>query len=261
MLCRSKERGTAALNSIKDDKRVDDSSKIHLHVVDLSEPEQIKAFAADFKRRHQKVDILVNNAAVMPNELRTNSRGTEVALATNLVGFYGLTTQLSPLLKQSQDPRIVNVVSAGMFTAKLDIPTIEKGLDVQKDKVKGESNTEDEDYSGITLYAQHHRARVDLTDYFADIYKDDGIKVNCVHRKSKRAACSIERKKEKKSLPFFCLSEPSQKSPRSFFITDLPSLFVLTLISWLGGHSWLGKCKGTFFLKKQTGSSSGQRPP
>jgi len=181
MLCRSKERGTAALNSIKDDKRVDDSSKIHLHVVDLSEPEQIKAFAADFKRKHQKVDILVNNAAVMPNELRTNSRGTEVALATNLVGFYGLTTQLSPLLKQSQDPRIVNVVSAGMFTAKLDIPTIEKGLDVQKDKVKGESNTEDEDYSGITLYAQHHRARVDLTDYFADIYKDDGIKVNCVH--------------------------------------------------------------------------------
>jgi dehydrogenase/reductase SDR family protein 12 len=194
MLCRSKERGTAALTQIKEDKDVNDASKVHLHIVDLSEPDQIRAFAADFKKKHQKLDILVNNAAVMPNELRTNSKGMEVALATNLVGFYGLTTELSPLLEQSQDPRVVNVVSAGMFTAKLHIPTIEKGLDAAKQKGEVE---EEEPYSGIGLYAQHHRARVDLTDYFADKYKDAGIKVNCVHRKSNHQALSHTHKKKK----------------------------------------------------------------
>lgn len=44
------------------------------------------------------------------------SEGLDGALATNLLGFYRLTTGLTPLLKASAPSRVVNVVSAGMFT-------------------------------------------------------------------------------------------------------------------------------------------------
>jgi len=176
LLCRSKERGTAALETIRQDEAVQ-NGKVHLHIVDLSEPAQIKDFAREFKANHGKLDILVNNAAVMPNELKINSQGLEVALATNLVGFYGLTVEMSDLLKKSDDGgRIVNVVSAGMFTARLQIPTIRKGLDVSK-----WTKSEVDAYSGLALYAQHHRARVMLTDHFAHVLKDSNVSVNSVH--------------------------------------------------------------------------------
>jgi len=111
---------------------------------------------------------------------RFNSEGTESALATNLVGFYGLTDSLLPILKNSEDPRVVNVVSAGMFAAKLHIPTIERGLS------REDSEADRENYSGISLYAQHHRGRVMLTDFFAaeaarSEAEGSKVKVNSVH--------------------------------------------------------------------------------
>lgn len=159
MLCRSRSRGTDAKENIVRDTGNED---VHLHVVDLSEPTQIKTFAMDFKKSHKKLDILVNNAAVMPNELRITSGGLESAFATNLVGFYGLTKELGPILSGG---RIVNVVSGGMFASKLHIPSIHK---------KDESQ-----YSGLELYSQHHRGRVILTEYFAKTLK--GVSVNSVH--------------------------------------------------------------------------------
>lgn len=180
MLCRSEERGTAALEAIKSSLRdasggAQDGGKVHLHLVDLSEPSQITKFAEDFRESPGKLDILVNNAAVMPNELRFNSRGVESALATNLVGFLGLTRELVPLLRESSDGRLVNVVSAGMFTAKLHLPSIELGLDEAK------SREAEATYSGLSAYAQHHRGRVMLTDYMADLLRDSNVKVNSVH--------------------------------------------------------------------------------
>ena len=182
MLCRSLERGTLARDAIKKNiekvAREEDGDGGNgggdaiLHVVDLSEPDQIKKFARDFKAKNERLDILVNNAAVMPNALASNSKGTEVALATNLAGFYGLTMELSDLLVASE-ARVVNVVSAGMFAAKLSIPVVEKGLRA--------STLSLENYSGIELYSQHHRARVMLTDYLAKQWQDRGVTVNSVH--------------------------------------------------------------------------------
>ena len=179
MLCRSAERGAKALESIRGTLASHgegcDGSNVELHLVDLSEPQQIKDFARDFKSTHAKVDILVNNAAVMPNELRFNSAGQEVALATNVIGFSGLIQSMAPLLERSEDARVVNVVSAGMFASKLHLPTIEKGLD------RGACEAERDSYSGLNLYSQHHRARVMLTDHYADQLAAAGVRCNSVH--------------------------------------------------------------------------------
>lgn len=41
--------------------------------------------------------------------------GIETAQATNLLGFWGLTEGLLPVLKKNAPARVVNVVSAGML--------------------------------------------------------------------------------------------------------------------------------------------------
>jgi len=160
MLCRSQARGIEAKENIVKDTGNED---VHLHVVDLSEPAEIKAFVKDFKKSHKKLDVLVNNVAVGPDDFTMTSGGMESAFATNLVGFYGLTKELAPMLSGG---RIVNLVSAGMFLYKLHTPSLHN-----KDKSQ---------YKPLENYCQHHRGRVMLTEHFAKTLEGE-VTVNSVH--------------------------------------------------------------------------------
>jgi dehydrogenase/reductase SDR family member 12 len=129
MLCRSKERGEQAVQSIiaecKERTGKDTSTNVTLHIVDLSLLHDIDKFTSTFIAHHKELHCLVNNAAVMMEKRSETEEGLETVCATNLIGFYGLTEKLWALLKSSgtaEEPsRIVNVVSAGMFTHKLRI--------------------------------------------------------------------------------------------------------------------------------------------
>ncbi|MDF2611885.1 MAG: short-chain dehydrogenase [Lachnospiraceae bacterium] len=61
MLCRSMERGEAALAELKEYKERD----IKLMQCDLGNMENIKRFTDDFKVQYPNVDVLVNNAGVI----------------------------------------------------------------------------------------------------------------------------------------------------------------------------------------------------
>lgn len=91
------------------------NADVHLHVVDLSSLQQIQRFSADFARSGKPLHVLVNNAATMQDSRGVTAEGVETAQATNLLGFYGLTQGLLPVLKANAPARIVNVVSAGML--------------------------------------------------------------------------------------------------------------------------------------------------
>jgi NAD(P)-dependent dehydrogenase (short-subunit alcohol dehydrogenase family) len=54
--------------------------------------------------------------------------GIETAQATNVLGFYGLTRGLLPVLKQNAPARIVNVVSAGMLASQFKVPNHAQSL-------------------------------------------------------------------------------------------------------------------------------------
>ena len=100
MLCRSAERGAKALESIRGTLGCD-GSNVELHLVDLSEPQQIKDFARDFKSTHAKVDILVNNAGVANRKERRTRDGFEMQMGTNHLGHFLLTNLLLPKIKET----------------------------------------------------------------------------------------------------------------------------------------------------------------
>lgn len=90
------------------------------------------------------LDVLVNNAGVMPPERTVTDDGIELAFATNVIGPYWLTTRL-PL----DGARVITVSSGGMYGQKLD------------------GDLQNATYKPVQAYARTKRAEVVLTEILA----------------------------------------------------------------------------------------------
>jgi dehydrogenase/reductase SDR family protein 12 len=129
-----------------------DGDSLTLHRCDLSNLGSVRAFAAGFLRANSRLDVLVNNAGVMPPERTQTEEGIELTFATNVLGPFLLTAKLLPALGKGAPSRVINVSSGGMYTAKLDVedPQLEK-----------------QEFSGNRFYAHTKRAEVVLGDEWA----------------------------------------------------------------------------------------------
>jgi NAD(P)-dependent dehydrogenase (short-subunit alcohol dehydrogenase family) len=81
--------------------------------LDLADPKSIDAFAGGFLSRTKKLDILVNNAAIMASPLMRDARGYESQFATNHLGHFQLTARLWPALNRDGGARVVSLSSIG----------------------------------------------------------------------------------------------------------------------------------------------------
>ncbi len=89
--------------------------------LDLSDPTSIDAFAVSVAQIADRIDIQINNAAVMANPLTRDARGYESQFATNHLGHFQLTARLWPLLAASGNARVVSVSSVGHQRGGLDL--------------------------------------------------------------------------------------------------------------------------------------------
>lgn len=106
---RSAEKAANALAGI---------ANVEQAALDLADPASIDAFAGGFLSRTKKLDILVNNAAIMASPLMRDARGYEAQFATNHLGHYQLTARLWPALKGGA--RVVSLSSIGHRIAPVD---------------------------------------------------------------------------------------------------------------------------------------------
>lgn len=101
---RTPDKARAALAGIKG---------VEQTALDLSDPSSIDAFTRDVVKANRKIDILVNNAAIMASPLMRDTRGYEAQFATNHLGHFQLTARLWPMLKQGGGARVVSLSSIG----------------------------------------------------------------------------------------------------------------------------------------------------
>jgi NAD(P)-dependent dehydrogenase (short-subunit alcohol dehydrogenase family) len=117
VLCRSRERGEAA---VRDLQRDSGNPNVELLVADLASQASVRQAAAEFQERFKHLHVLVNNAAVFLPERRETVDGIEETFAVNYLSHFLLTHLLLDLLKASAPARIVNVASKTSFI-KLDL--------------------------------------------------------------------------------------------------------------------------------------------
>ena len=133
--------------------------------IDTSSLDSIRKFAREFRNKYDRLDVLLNNAAVSRGALpRVNSvNGIELTFATNVLGYFLLTQELLDLLKQSAPSRIIDVASS--FASDLDLD------DLQFERRAFES---------FRAYAQSKACDRILTWAFARRLEGTGVTVNAM---------------------------------------------------------------------------------
>lgn len=117
----------------------DVTGSITIMPLDLSSPVSIDAFAGAVSSIINRLEILINNAAVMANPLARDARGYESQFATNHLGHFQLTARLWPLLTAADGARVVALSSSGHALNGLDLDDL---------------NFETREYNKWTAYGQ-----------------------------------------------------------------------------------------------------------
>jgi NAD(P)-dependent dehydrogenase (short-subunit alcohol dehydrogenase family) len=107
LACRSKERGEAAMQELS---CVNGRCFALMHL-DLSDLDSVRAFAAAFAKRYDRLDALINNAGILGRRRAETKQGFELTFCVNYLGAFLLTMLLLPLLERSDQGRVVMMTS------------------------------------------------------------------------------------------------------------------------------------------------------
>ena len=126
IVARDRTRAEAALALIK---QRSGSEKVTLMLHDLGTLAAVRALAAEFRTKHKRLDVLVNNAGGVSDKRQVTSDGFEQTFAVNHLAPFLLTHLLLDLLKASAPSRIVVVASVGHRRGSIDFEDLhfEKG--------------------------------------------------------------------------------------------------------------------------------------
>jgi NAD(P)-dependent dehydrogenase (short-subunit alcohol dehydrogenase family) len=94
-------------------------------LADLSSQAQIRSAAAEFNKKYDHLDVLVNNAGGVSLRRKLSVDGIELTFAVNHLAYFLLTNLLSEALKNSPSARVVNVSSGSHYSEQLDFDNLQ----------------------------------------------------------------------------------------------------------------------------------------
>ena len=167
---------------------------------DLDDLDSVRAFARDFRARHDRLDVLIHGAGAINQDYRTNDAGIELTVASQVIAPFLLTRLLLPSLRaaalraarlqananapegnapllqptvlqanglQANGPaRVIVVSSGGMYSQRLDPQTLQMPAS---------------GYNGVTAYARAKRAQVALSREWARRLAGTGVIFHAMH--------------------------------------------------------------------------------
>ena len=123
LVARTEESG----NKIKDlIYKKTENNDVHVYKCDLSLQSEIHEFVNNFKKQNNGLDILINNAAIIPNKKTITKEGNEMQFAVNYIAPYLLSRLLLDLLKNNSPSRIVNTSSTAHTGGNLNVNDFQK---------------------------------------------------------------------------------------------------------------------------------------
>jgi NAD(P)-dependent dehydrogenase (short-subunit alcohol dehydrogenase family) len=142
------------------------SDDLGVYLADMSDLSQVRSMAEAVKGSEPRLDVLVHNAGALLTERRMSVDGYEMTFATMVLGPYLSTRELLPLLRESDDGRIVTVTSGGMYAQPL------RPDDLQSTEAP---------YRGSIAYARAKRGQVVLTRLWARQLERTSVVAHAMH--------------------------------------------------------------------------------
>lgn len=153
---------TEAARPVMEEIQRETGGTFHLMQVDLGNLADIVRFADEVKSRFPSLQILLNNAGVLPSHSKTSVNNVEYIMAVNYLGHFTLTNLLHPIM--GQGTRIVSMISLayvlGKITPKTFAPKTQK------------------EYNRFTAYGSSKLALYYFMLDASEAWKDEGICFN-----------------------------------------------------------------------------------
>ncbi|KAI4898066.1 hypothetical protein NFI96_018069 [Prochilodus magdalenae] len=163
MGCRDMEKCEAAAREIR-------GSTLNPHVyarhIDLASMKSIRSFAKMINQEEKRVDILINNAAVMRCPPGKTEDGFDMQLGVNYLGHFLLTNLLLDKMRDSAPSRVINLSSLAHIVGDIDF------TDLNWDRKKFDTKK---------AYCQSKLAIVLFTRELARRLEGTGVTVNALH--------------------------------------------------------------------------------
>jgi retinol dehydrogenase-12 len=163
---RNAEKAAAAVTEIE--TRADARARVETMPIDLASFASVRAFADAFMARHDRLDILLNNAGGVLRKRVVTVDGHETQFQVNHLGHFLLTHLLYGPLTRSAPARVVNVSSYAHSTAR-------RGLDFD------DLDWERRRYRSFSVYAATKLMNVMFTRELARRSDPDVLTANALH--------------------------------------------------------------------------------
>ncbi|MSP90523.1 MAG: SDR family oxidoreductase [Myxococcales bacterium] len=159
---RDPQRSEQALNEIR---LRSGNGAVEMLRGDFAQLADVRRIAAEFRDRHARLHVLVNNAGTVYGRHELTLQGVEKTFAVNHLGYFLLTRELLPLLQASAPARVVSVASMANYRGSLDVADLahRKGWNVG------------------TAYARSKLCNVLFTKELARRIDGTGVTANCLH--------------------------------------------------------------------------------
>lgn len=93
--------------------------------LDLTDPQSINHFAAEFLESHRPLHLLIHSAGIMAVPEQYDGKGNELQFSTNFLGPFQLTARLWPALVAAKEARVVIVSSKGHRISNIDFEDLD----------------------------------------------------------------------------------------------------------------------------------------
>ena len=151
---------------VDDVKRRSGSATVDWLLADFLKLDSVRALAAAYRAKYDRLDVLVNNAGTVFEKRTVTADGFEATWQVNHLGGFLLTHLLQDLVVRSAPGRIVVVSSVGHYRGTMDLqdPGFANG-----------------GYSIMGAYGRSKLANVMMTRSLAKRLQGTGVMVNALH--------------------------------------------------------------------------------
>ncbi|XP_029450218.1 retinol dehydrogenase 13 isoform X3 [Rhinatrema bivittatum] len=163
MACRDMDKCEAAAKEIRGKTL---SHTVFARHLDLASMKCIKKFAKKVNEEEERIDILINNAAVMRCPHWKTEDEFEMQFGVNHLGHFLLTNLLLDKMKSTGNARIINVSSLAHVIGQIDFDDI---------------NWEKKKYNTKEAYCQSKLANILFTQELARQLQGTGVTANSLH--------------------------------------------------------------------------------